>query len=283
MSGELCEVNVDEVRRAFPTTPLGREQLWVRVEQREVDDSEDGRSRLVGVASVFDQRAKVRLPDGRIVHEEVAPSAFNNTLNRSDIFLLWQHDMATPLARTGAGNLNLRVTELGLEYEATLPDTQAARDAAVLVRSGVVNKMSFGFTVPPGGDKITVRNDGSLVRTLHDVRLWEVSLVSAPAYSGTSAAVRSDAFGMLCRQFGLDEAAVLDGLTAADAVDDVRDADSGIVGVSTASLRSVPGAVTTSETVDRAGTTDQTGHLTRRMWAHRLSEQGARFNAPRIS
>lgn len=246
-------IDIEEIRRAFARGEE-RERFWVRLEERQVAEV-DGRPKLSGLASVFNERARVKLHDGRVVHEEVTRSAFTNTLNRGDIFLLWQHDWTQPLARTGAGNLQLRVTGDGLEYDATLPDTQAARDAAELVRSGIVNEMSFGFTIPAGGDRVTVEQDGSLLRSLLDVRLHEVSLVSRGAYGPkANATLRSDAFGAICRSLDLDEADLLASL---------RDGDDTVCA---AKLRSAigaqpvePGAGTTSEHAARAGTTAAVG------------------------
>lgn len=236
----VADMTDEEIRRAFAAQQGASEHLWVRLEERDVVESEDGPV-LAGLASVFDTRARVRLPDGRMVAEEVAPTAFNNTLERSDIFLLWAHDWAQPLARTGAGNLELRVSERGLEFAATLPDTQAGRDAAELVRSGIVNQMSFGFTVPAGGDRVALQPDGSLLRTLVDVRLHEVSLVSRAAYgAATSAALRADAFGLLCRSLEIDEESVLSAVSGGS--------DLSVI------VRTEPGVGTTSAAL-RAGTT----------------------------
>lgn len=207
-----------EIRDAFPVDEFGRERFWSRFELRSGDGGDS--KRMSGVASVFHERAKVRLPDGRVVSEQVAPTAFNKTLDRGDIFLLWNHDMGMPLARTGAGNLELRVTDRGLEFDAELPDTQAGRDAAELVRRGIVNRCSFGFMMPPsGGDKITVEPDGTYLRTLTNVSLREVSLCANPAYVTTSAAMRSTAFAALCRSLGVDEDEVLSSVSTRGVVD----------------------------------------------------------------
>lgn len=268
-------IDIDEIRRAFARGDE-RERFWVRLEERQVDEV-DGRPRLTGLASVFNERARVRLQDGRVVHEEVTRSAFNNTLNRGDIFLLWQHDWTQPLARTGAGNLQLRVTDDGLAYDATLPDTQAARDAAELVRTGVVSEMSFGFTIPSGGDRVTVEQDGTLLRSLLDVKLHEVSLVSRGAYGPKANAVlRSDAFGMLCRSLGLDEDQVL------AATHDGDGAQCAAMMRSAIGAQPVePGAGTTSEQAARAGTTAAAGTHSRALAELLQREAAWRARIPR--
>ena len=76
--------------------------------------------------------------------------------------------------------------ERGLKVTATLPQTTRGRDVAELLRTKVIDSMSFGFNVI----KDTWSRDGQN-RTLESVRLFEVSVVSFPAYGATTATVRS--------------------------------------------------------------------------------------------
>ena len=70
----------------------------------------------------------------------------------------------------------------GLRVDAELPDTTYARDLEQLMRSGVVDSMSFGFTV------MDDQWDGDQ-RELREVALYEVSCVSGhPAYPETAGA-----------------------------------------------------------------------------------------------
>jgi phage head maturation protease len=94
------------------------------------------------------------------------------------------------LASRNSGTLRLSEDERGLRVEADLPeDVSYSRDLMSLMRSGVVDKMSFGFQVDRKGDKWS---DDGMERTLTSVRLFEVSVVTGfPAYEATTAAVRS--------------------------------------------------------------------------------------------
>jgi len=123
--------------------------------------------------------------------ERIQRGAFKLSLrSKNDIKLLWNHDSSMVLGSTRSKTLRLYEDELGLRIEADLPDTQAGRDAKVLIQRGDVTGFSFGFTVPPNGD--TWNADGT-ERTLKSVRLLEVSTgVAFPAYPSTaSAQVRS--------------------------------------------------------------------------------------------
>ena len=144
----------------------------------EVREDGDGMT-FEGYAAVFNTPSEP-LP----FIERIAPGAFKRSLeSRNDIKLLWNHDTGTVLGSTRAGTMRLNEDERGLRVSATFPNTTAGRDAAELLRRGDVDSMSFGFSVPSGGDDWS--NDGS-ERTLNSVRLHEVSIVAFLAYSSTA-------------------------------------------------------------------------------------------------
>lgn len=151
----------------------------VRTNHIEMRATGDGRT-FEGYASVFDQ-ASEPLP----FTEYVKPGAFKRSLqSRNRMMLLWNHDSSNPLASTRNGSLQLTEDNVGLKVTATLPDTTLGRDISELVRTGVVDSMSFGFSVK----RDSWSKDGQ-TRYLEDVTLYEVSLVSTPAYEGTAGTV----------------------------------------------------------------------------------------------
>jgi HK97 family phage prohead protease len=97
---------------------------------------------------------------------------------------LWNHDSGEPLASVRGGTLKLVEDARGLKVEATLANTTRGRDVSELIRSKVIDSMSFGFSVI----KDAWSNDGN-TRTLEAVRLFEESIVSSPAYEGTAGTV----------------------------------------------------------------------------------------------
>ncbi len=144
----------------------------------EIRESGDGMT-FEGYAAVFNSDSSP-LP----FIERIAPGAFTRSLKaRNDIKLLWNHDTSLVLGSTRAGTLRLIEDSFGLKAIASLPDTQAGRDASVLLKRGDVSAMSFGFTVPAGGDSWDKSGN---VRTLNQVSLHEVSLVAFPAYGSTT-------------------------------------------------------------------------------------------------
>jgi HK97 family phage prohead protease len=155
-------------------------------EDFEVRETAEGMT-LTGYAARFNEPSEP-LP----FVERIAPGAFKRSLrSKNDIKLLWNHDSSTVLGSTRSGTLRLSEDEAGLRVEADLPDTQAGRDARILIQRGDVTGFSFGFTVPANGD--SWNSDGT-ERTLKSVRLLEVSTgVAFPAYPTTNgtAQVRS--------------------------------------------------------------------------------------------
>jgi HK97 family phage prohead protease len=152
----------------------------IRMDSADVDGM-----RFSGYAAVFNSDSEP-LP----FTERILPGAFSKTLrSRNEIKLFKNHNMDEVLASTRSKTLKLKEDGSGLLAEAVLPDTTAGRDLAVLMKRGDVHSMSFGFSVPNGGDSW---NNKGTVRELREVRLHEVSIVTGfPAYEATTASVRS--------------------------------------------------------------------------------------------
>ena len=101
-----------------------------------------------------------------------------------------------PLASRKAGSLTLRDTPDALTFEAALPQTSWAND----LRAGIAGKAAIygaspGFSVPdiPGAEVEIPEpgNPGVFIRELRQVLLFEVSVVSRAAYSGTDVDLRA--------------------------------------------------------------------------------------------
>jgi uncharacterized protein len=145
--------------------------------------------RLVGWASKFNAPS---LDLGGFV-ETVRPGAFARSLRAgTDVLGLIDHDRAMIIGRRSAGTLAIGEDAQGLHVEITPPDTQPARDVIANIRAGNLKAMSFAFRVPPGGDQWHLQESPPR-RELLDVDLVEVSIVSMPAYTTTSIALRSTA------------------------------------------------------------------------------------------
>ena len=169
-----------EARKAM----LGAERITMTAEVRAVA-TDDGSLKIGGYAATFNSEAT-----GLNFREVIAPGAFTRALASNDpVFLLVNHDMeGIPLASTQSGTLQLRQDKTGLYMEATLdPANPKAQELSSALRRGDMDKMSFAFTVSPDGQ---TRDAG--LRTIQDIeRLYEVSVVTLPAYDSTSVGMRS--------------------------------------------------------------------------------------------
>jgi len=182
LSQEARSVGGHEVR----TTPT----------EFEIRDSNDGMT-ISGYAAVFDSPSEP-LP----FIERIAPGAFTRSLkSRNEIKLLWNHDSGEPMASLRGGSLRLWEDSRGLAYEATLANTTRGRDVAELIRSKVIDAMSFGFNVIK--DSWDERGN----RTLESVRIHEISVVSYPAYTATAGTVQ-----VRSAEGGIDAEALADAL-----------------------------------------------------------------------
>ena len=146
--------------------------------------------------------------------ERIMPGAFAKSLkSRNNIRMYMNHDSSMLLGTTKAKTVRLSEDSKGLFVDADLPDTTVGRDLSVLMQRGDVDSMSFGFTVPQGGDRFS--DDGSR-RELKQIRLYEVSVVTGfPAYTATSAQVRS--FDALSIRTGIDADQLAVAITALEA------------------------------------------------------------------
>ncbi len=176
---EDAEVEPPELR-ARPKA--GPERRSFPVEMRVA--GEDGRRMIVGYAAMFDV---LSLPLWGF-RERIRPGAFSKTIQEADVRALWNHDRNFVLGRTKAGTLRLHEDDRGLGMEIFPPDTQWARDFMVSIDRGDVDQMSFSFEALQEEWAI---EDGETVRTLVEVRLFDVSPVTFPAYPQTSVQLRS--------------------------------------------------------------------------------------------
>ena len=122
------------------------------------------------------------------VSESVAPGAFANTLG-GDIKALCDHDTRIVLGRNKAGTLELREDSHGLWGRIAInPNDSEAVNLYERVKRGDVDQCSFGFEIVR--EDTEFRDDGSVHFTIREVHLYEVSVVTFPAYSETSVSAR---------------------------------------------------------------------------------------------
>jgi HK97 family phage prohead protease len=147
------------------------------------DGEEETKMVVEGYAIVFDEETLIGDEERGFI-EVIDKNALTNT-NVKDVPFKYNHnDTTLILARTRNGSLSLEVDEKGLKIRAELIDTTSNRDIYKCIEAGLLDKMSFAFTVKSQSwDK-----SGKLPkRTITAIdRLFDVSVVDLPAYDQTS-------------------------------------------------------------------------------------------------
>ena len=221
-------LNLNKDERQSMTTTVERRVNTVEFDVRNGEASADGMS-FTGYAAVFDSPSEP-LPFTEYIRE----GAFKRSLkSRNEIKLFMNHNTDVVLGSTRAGTLRLTEDSRGLLAQADLPDTSAGRDLSVLMKRGDVSSMSFGFSVPPKGDKWS--QDGA-TRELHQIRLHEVSIVTGfPAYAATTASVRS--LDILATRTAVDVDALSDAITRLEAGETLEPEHADLISEVVAKLR----------------------------------------------
>lgn len=146
---------------------------------------EDGEEkRIEGYFAVFNSVYEI-FPG---MTESVAPGAFSKTLD-GDIRALIDHETMYVLGRNQAGTLELREDDRGLWGSILInPNDQDAMNLYSRVERGDVNQCSFGFDIL--SEETDFRENGDVHWTIKEVRLYEVSVCTFPAYSETQVEAR---------------------------------------------------------------------------------------------
>jgi hypothetical protein len=151
---------------------------------------------LVGYAATYNSWSK----DLGGFREQIKPGAFTRSLQaKADVKCLFNHSADHILGRTKSGTLTLTDTPRGLQFRCQLDkDSQKHQDVYAAVSRGDISECSFAFTVAQGGQSWTEgmdpdTNQRTQFRTLTDVDLIDVSVVTYPAYNETDAQARAAA------------------------------------------------------------------------------------------
>ncbi|MEE1813696.1 HK97 family phage prohead protease [Streptomyces sp. SP18ES09] len=172
----------------------------------------DGDPQFFGHAAVFNSRTAIGNPLTWGFYEELADGAFTKTLDEGDSRYLVDHETRLVVSRVSAGSLRLAQDEIGLAVNSDLDRRLSyVGDLIVNIDNGNITGMSFGFEVVKDDWKIieVETKDGNTaeaeLRIIREVKLFEVSAVTFPAYEDTTAALRSVGVALAARG---DDAAI---------------------------------------------------------------------------
>ena len=124
--------------------------------------------------------------------ESIAPGAFTSSL-AGDIRALINHDTTLVIGRTKANTLQLREDSHGLWGHVDInPNDVDAMNLYARVKRGDVDQCSIGFDIL--SEDTDIREDGSVHWTIKDVKLYEVSCCTFPAYESTNISARTQQY-----------------------------------------------------------------------------------------
>ena len=153
------------------------------------DAQEDSPRIISGYAAVFNQWAEI----GSYwrYKEQILSTAFDGC-DYSKCVACFNHNTDNILARFSSGTLKLEVDATGLKFEFEVPNTTVGNDMYELVKRGDISQCSFAFVVAEDTWKYSEDKEITDERTINKIsELWDVSLVTYPAYEGTSVDARS--------------------------------------------------------------------------------------------
>jgi HK97 family phage prohead protease len=155
------------------------ERRYMPIEMR-IDDE----GVIEGYAAVFNQWSE----NLGFFREKVRKGAFAKTIQESDIRALFNHDPNYVLGRTRSDTLELMEDNKGLEFRLKPPNTTYANDLLESIDRKDIDQASFGFeTIKDEWN----RNADPLERELIEVKLFDVSVVTYPAYPQTNVSARN--------------------------------------------------------------------------------------------
>jgi len=168
---------------------------FVDTELRAIGDDNS----VEGRAVVFNQEADLGWFD-EVIDEHALDEA-----DMSDVVLNFNHDNSLLLAGTRNGSLTLDLRNDGLYQTSKVINTTQGEDVMKLVRSGLISKMSFAFSIARGGEEWSERDGKEFRRITRIEKLYDVSLVTFPAYAQTSAWARGNSDDLAERHKALME------------------------------------------------------------------------------
>lgn len=135
-----------------------------------------------GYAVVFDS-----ITDLGYRKEVIDRNAFNGC-DMSDVCMKYNHeDNVLIMARTRNNSLQMLIDDKGLKIRAELIDTQNNKDIYKMIQAGLLDKMSFAFTV--SSEDMDYGTDTRRITSID--KLYDVSVVDVPAYDTTEIYARN--------------------------------------------------------------------------------------------
>ena len=172
--------------------PIKADREYRSMELRTLEQTEDNNYVVDGYATTFNSPYELYRDGKYIVMEQVDRHAFDEAYTEDTIF---QYDHSGMVyARTRNKTLLLETNDHGLKVTADLGSTEASRGIWEAIDKGLIDRMSFAFTVAGDSYDEEEQENGDIIltRTIKKIgRLYDVSAVSFPANEQTSISART--------------------------------------------------------------------------------------------
>ena len=178
--------------------PIKENREYRSMELRSAEQTEEKNYVVEGYATTFDSPYELYRDGKYIVMEQVDRNAFDEAYT-DDVIFQYDHQ-GMVYARTRNETLKLAMDDHGLKVTADLGSTEASRGVWDAIDKGLIDRMSFAFTVTGDDYEEEEQDNGDIVvlRTIKKIgRLYDVSAVSFPANEQTSISARSKIDGVI--------------------------------------------------------------------------------------
>lgn len=166
----------------------------IQIEKRSSDEAPESRI-ITGYAAKYDTWSD---PIFEIFIETIARGAFDSC-DFSDCIATFNHSIDNIMARVSSGTLTIELDKIGLRFSFEAPNTTMGNDMLEMVRRGDISQCSFIFVIEEekwtqaDGDKIAKRE------LLKISKMYDVSMVTYPAYPDTEVSNARQAIERRCR------------------------------------------------------------------------------------
>lgn len=111
--------------------------------------------------------------DNDVIEQGAFAKSIQEAFPAKRIKVLWQHETNQPIGLP----VEMREDSKGLWVKSRISKTAKGDEALELMRDGVINRLSVGFSIPTGKSQV----DAKGIRRIQEGKLFEYSLVTWPA------------------------------------------------------------------------------------------------------
>ena len=205
MLHQLVRKSLKEVNKIYPQKPqiiVINKKACMEIrsfsEERAIPKVVEDTRTIEGYAVVFEKESRMMFDwwkEEKFIEVIKRGAITQDDLKNFDIKALAEHDRGRLLARSfnGGGSLTLTVDDYGVLYRFEAPKTVDGETALELIKRGDIFGSSFAYTTDESKNvNYSKRPDGSLLREVTKIdMMYDVSVVTDPAYFGTKVTVRN--------------------------------------------------------------------------------------------